>query len=158
MITPERAQYVEEVGVFFEGQGLPRMAGRVLGFLMTAEPPLQPTGALIDALSASKGAISLTTRMLVDLGLIERVGVPGDRRDHYRVRADAWVRLLARNAVMASAMRELAERGLAVTPDTPAACTQLEEMRDLFAFIEREYPALLERWQREREEPRNTRS
>lgn len=150
MNAATRTRYIEDVGVFFEGQGLPRMAGRVLGFLMTAEAAPQPTSALIEALTASKGAISVTARQLVDLGLIERVGVPGDRRDFYRVRDDAWVRLLMRNALVAAEMRALAERGLAVTKGAVEAQERLEEMRDVFAFIEREYPALLERWRLER--------
>ena len=51
-------QFAEEVGIVFEQTGLPRMAGRILGWLLIAEPPHQSTEQLINALMASKGSIS----------------------------------------------------------------------------------------------------
>ena len=56
-------QFVEEVGIVFEQTGLPRMAGRILGWLLIAEPPHQSTEQLINALMASKGSISSMTRL-----------------------------------------------------------------------------------------------
>ncbi len=34
-----KKEHIERVGVFFEKSGFPRMVGRVLGFLLIAEPP-----------------------------------------------------------------------------------------------------------------------
>ena len=43
------------------------------------------------------------------------------------------------------------ERGLELTEDKAHANRQwLEEMRDMYVFFEREFPALLERWEQER--------
>ncbi|MFC1955614.1 hypothetical protein ACFLWZ_03670 [Chloroflexota bacterium] len=47
--------------------------------------------------------------------------------------------------------RQLAERGLALLGNkAPLAHKHLEEMRDVYIFLEREFPALLERWEQER--------
>jgi hypothetical protein len=52
-------------------------------------------------------------------------------------------------------VRKLAEDGLRVLSGTPPARqARLTELRDLYSFMERETPALLERWQRERDSKR----
>ncbi len=47
-------------------------------------------GELVDRLQASTGAISSAVKMLTSVGLVERVPAPASRRDHYRLRDDAW--------------------------------------------------------------------
>lgn len=68
--------FAEDVGLVFENIGLPRMAGRVLGWLLVCDPPHQSMLELVEALSASKASISNTTRMLIEIGLIERISLP----------------------------------------------------------------------------------
>jgi len=68
----EVKRFVEEVGISFEDMSLPRMAGRILGWLFISDPPYQSIGELAEALMASKGSISTMTRLLTQLNLIER--------------------------------------------------------------------------------------
>ncbi len=146
----ERQHFVEEIGLLFERSGTPRMAGRILGWLLIADPPHQSTDQLIAALSASKGSVSMMTRLLIQIGLIERIALPGQRRDYFRVRPNAWARLLREQSGMLTVMRETAERGLALLADETAEHRRrLEEMRDFYAFFEREFPGLLARWEAE---------
>ena len=42
----EEQRFVEEVGIVFEQTGLPRMAGRILGWLLISDPPHQSTDQL----------------------------------------------------------------------------------------------------------------
>jgi hypothetical protein len=50
-------------------------------------------------------------------------------------------------------MKQLMERGLVLLGDKPLSTRQwLEETRDMYAFFEREFPVLLERWEQERKE------
>ena len=51
-------------------------------------------GELADRLQASSGAISGAIKMLTSVGLVERVPAPASRRDHYRLRDNAWAVLL----------------------------------------------------------------
>ena len=49
--------------------------------------------------------------------------------------------------------RQLADRGLELLEGKSAELKQrLQEAREMYAFFEEEYPALLERWERERKE------
>ncbi len=70
--------------------GLQRMTARVLAALLFTEQPTLTMGELAEQLRASPGAISAATKMLTSVGLAERVPAPGSRRDHYRLRDDAW--------------------------------------------------------------------
>ena len=148
----ERLGYVEEFGLSFEGFGLPRMVGRVLGALMVSEARELSAEELAELLSASRGSISTATRSLVQMGLVQRFSRTGERRDYFRVKPGAWQGLMRREMESLGSFRKMAERGLALMEGDPEARRSLEEMRDLYAFWERELPALLERFEAEQEE------
>ncbi len=146
-------QFAEEVGIVFEQTGMPRMAGRILGWLLISDPPHQSTEQITKALIASKGSISTMTRLLIQNGLIERLSLPGVRHDYFRLRSDAWQHMIGRGLTEEIKMvRQLAERGLELLGDkTPVTKNWLEEMRDVYTFLEHEFPTLLERWEKERQ-------
>jgi len=150
----EERQFAEEVGIVFEQTGMPRMAGRILGWLLISDPPHQSTGQLASALLASKGSISTMTRLLIQLGLIERLSLPGVRRDYFRLRSDAWQHMIGRGLTDEIKMvRQLAGRGLVLLGEkTPVTRKWLQEMLDVYTFLEREFPALMERWEKEHQE------
>ncbi len=152
----EEKRFIEDVGLVFEKSGLPRMAGRIFGWLLISDPPHQSTGELAEALLASKGSISTMTRLLIRVSLIERFSLPGVRRDYFRIRLGASHQLLKDSLAQTTAFRQLMERGLELTEGkTPLTRQGLEEMRDMYSFFEREFPALMERWEHEREERRS---
>ena len=142
--------FTEEVGIFFEQTGLPRMAGRILGWLMIADPPHQTTSDLVKVLLASKGSISTTTRLLIRIGLIERLSLPGHRRDYFRIKPGASRQMLKDSLDQTTAFRKIIERGLELTEYKTRVNRQwLKEMHSTYAFFERELPALFERWEQE---------
>jgi DNA-binding transcriptional regulator GbsR (MarR family) len=147
----EEQKFVEEVGIVLEQTGLPRMAGRILGRLLISDPPHQSMKQLVTDLMASKGSVSTMTRLLIQIGLVERLSLPGVRGDYFRLRPDAWQHMIRRGLEDEIRMvRQLAERGLELLADkTPLARKWLEEMRDVYAFLEREFPTLLQRWEEE---------
>ena len=149
----EEQHFVEEVGLFIERMGLPRMAGRVLGKLLISVPPHQSTGELAESLLASKGSISTMTRLLIQGGLIERMSLPGERRDYFRIKPNAWFQMTLQDNLRLIALRDHANRGLGLlSGQGPELRERLEELLDLCAFYERELPGLLERWERQRRE------
>jgi DNA-binding transcriptional regulator GbsR (MarR family) len=81
--TDAELHYVEEFGLFWEQMGLPRMTGRILGWLLICDPPEQTMTDLTEVLQASKSSISTGTRMLIQFGFIERISLPGERKDYY---------------------------------------------------------------------------
>ncbi|MBN2887673.1 MAG: MarR family transcriptional regulator, partial [Chromatiaceae bacterium] len=49
---------------------------------------------LAERLKVSRGSISTNARILRQLGFIERIGLPGDRQDYYRLSDEPYARLL----------------------------------------------------------------
>jgi DNA-binding transcriptional regulator GbsR (MarR family) len=152
-VTAAELHYVEEVALGMERQGLFRMAGRVLGWLLICDPPEQTSGQIAEVLQASKGSMSAALKFLVPSGLVERISRPGDRRNYYRCRPGAWPDLARDQSRQYDEFRKLALRGLELLADAPAARRErLQGMHDLYAWLEREMPALWERWRREHQE------
>ncbi len=144
----KQQNFVEEAGLSFEMVGLPRMAGRIFGWLLISNPPHQSPAELVEVLQASKGSISTMTRLLAQIGLIERISLPGQRRDYFRIRPNAWSQLTRQRLIQITAFRRLAEQGLSlIQAEDPALLKRLEEMRDMHAFLEQEMPQMLERWE-----------
>jgi DNA-binding transcriptional regulator GbsR (MarR family) len=151
--TAPELHYVEEVALGFERQGLFRMAGRVIGWLLICDPPEQTFGQIAEVLQASKGSISAAMKFLVPTGIVERISRPGDRRDYYRCRPGAWAELARDQARQYDDLRKLAQRGLELLADAPADRRErLQGMHDLYAWLEREMPALWERWREHQEQ------
>jgi DNA-binding MarR family transcriptional regulator len=139
----------EQLALALTDLGLQRMTARVLATLLFTESPAMTMAELGDQLQASSGAISGALKMLTSVGLAERVPVPGSRRDHYRLRDDAWAVLFTGQNVTISAMQAAADTGIAATPPDSLARQRLTQMRDFYAFLLAEIPALLERWRRQ---------
>ena len=147
----EKKHFVEDVGLLFEEGGMPRMAGRIVGWLLISNPPYQSLPELAQILQASNASISTMTRLLIQMGLIDRVALPGHRRDHYRIKPGAFESLFEHNLQEIKAGMQLVERGLdLVTNQPPEMKQRLKEVRDLYTFFDREYPVLLERWEKEK--------
>lgn len=143
----DEREFVEEAGLVFEQRGMPRMAGRIIGWLLICDPPQQTMQDLTEALQTSKSSISTATRLLIQFGFIQRVSRPGERRDYYRMDADFWARAFENGVQQFVNFRQLAEKGLALLAgETPERKARLEDMYDTSLFMEQEYPALLERW------------
>lgn len=150
-IQTEEKRFVEDVGLLFERTGMPRMAGRILGRLLISYPPHQSTDELSEALMASKGSISTMTRLLIQFGFIERLTLPGIRHDYFRIRPGAWHHMMKQTTEEIKLARELTERGVRLAAGKSDLTRQwLEEMRDMYAFFEKEWPSLLERWEQVR--------
>jgi len=142
--------YIEEFGLFFEQFGLPRTAGRMLGWLLVCDPPHQTMDELTEVLQVSKSSVSTTSRMLIQSGLVEKVSFPGERKDFYRISDDAWIQAWVVRVKQTVAVRQLAERGLDLLSDeTLKRRARLQTMHDLYEFLEEELPKLTERWLKE---------
>ncbi|WP_184442614.1 MarR family transcriptional regulator [Mycobacterium sp. AZCC_0083] len=136
----------EQLALVLSDHGLQRMTARVLATLLFTEQPSMTMGELVEQLAASSGAISGAIKMLTSVGLAERVPVPASRRDHYRLRDNAWALLYTNQNAVLAPMLAAAEAGIATTGHDSAAGRRLTEMRDFYAFLLAEIPALLDRW------------
>jgi len=142
----EEKHFVEDISLYFEQMGLPRTAGRVLGVLLVSDPPAQSLTDLCARLDASKSSVSTTTRLLVEMGLIERAPSPVPRQVYFQFKPGAWLVFVRQHLRLWASLHQLAERGLDLLQDQePALRGRLQEAHDMFSLIEEELPGLLQR-------------
>jgi DNA-binding transcriptional regulator GbsR (MarR family) len=142
--TLEAKHFIEDIGLFFEQMGMPRMAARILGVLLIADPPAQSITDIAAMLMASKSSVSTMARLLVEDGLIERVAAPVPRRDYYRFKPGGWILYMRRWLGLMSELHRITERGLLLLADKPPELQQrLQEAHDLFSLVEERFPAII---------------
>jgi DNA-binding transcriptional regulator GbsR (MarR family) len=147
----EQKHFIEDISLYFEQMGLPRMAGRVLGVLLVSNPPEQSLNDLCEVLQSSKSSISTTTRLLTEMGLIERVPSSKPREVAFRFKVGGWVVFMRMRLRLMASLHQIAEQGLELLKDEPPALRErLQEAHDMFSQIEQELPALLRRIEDER--------
>lgn len=151
-MADELASYIEEVALFYETGGLPRIAGRILGLLLVCDPPHRSAGELATELKASRGSVSTMTRMLLSMALIKRVAIPGERATRFALTDDGFEQAFENGMKNLAAFRPLAERGLALLErEGPERGQRLRDLCELYSFWEAELPKLLAKWRKERD-------
>jgi DNA-binding transcriptional regulator GbsR (MarR family) len=125
-IRSTRKDFVERFAVAKEADGLPRIAGRIFGLLLTAERDLS-LDEIATELGASKGSASVNTRLLEQSGFIERVSRPGDRRDYYSISPDMFERTMAERLARWHRLHDIVIYGITASDLSPAVRTRLRE-------------------------------
>jgi len=82
-----RERFIEQMGIVAQGDGLPRIAGRMMGLMIFDGRPYS-FSELATELQVSRGSVSTNARILEQMGILERTAVPGERQDYFQL-ADA---------------------------------------------------------------------
>jgi hypothetical protein len=138
--------FVERMAMAFADVGFPRMAGRVLFTVMSADEPL--TAAEIgERLGVSAAAVSGAVRYLTQFGMLVREPVKGSRRDRYRMPDNPWYEATITKTGLYKNFIDIANGGVnaLLGRDTPAG-ERVAEMRDFFLFVQGELDTMGERW------------
>ena len=145
----DRREAAERLALALVAVGMQRMAARALAAFLFSDEESLTAGDLADELGVSAGSVSGAIRMLAQMGLIERSFVAGSRREHFRMRENAWTTVYSRQHSMVDDVLSVAEKGIdAVGPGL--AHDRLVYMRDFYTFLLNEVPALVERFEQQR--------
>lgn len=126
-----REQFIERLGLFTEQDGFPRIAGRIFGLLLLA-PDAYSLDEIADRLGVSKASVSTDARRLDQLGIIERVSRPGDRRDYYSVTPALHERFMEMRLQRLRRFIAILEEGRDVPGQEPQVRERIEDFIDLF--------------------------
>jgi DNA-binding transcriptional regulator GbsR (MarR family) len=138
--------FIEDIALFCEQMGLPRMAGRVLGVLLISDPPAQSLNDICDSLQASKSSVSTMARLLVGEGLIEPAPCQVARRDYFRFKKGGWLEFMRRRMETMAGLHGIADRGLNLLEGKDESLKErLEEAHAVFEFVDTEFRGWLER-------------
>ena len=122
-----------------------------MGVLLISDPPEQSLNDLCEVLQSSKSALSTNTRLLTEMGLIDRVPSSRPREVAFRFKPGGWVVFMRMRLRLMASLHQIAEQGLELLKDEPPELLErLQEAHDMFSQIEEELPALLRRIEDER--------
>ncbi len=145
-IQPEELQFAESMGQLFEAVGVTRMAGRIWGYLLITEDPEVTAMELQERLGASAGSISMATRDLIRLGLVDRKWIPGERRDYFAMRPGAVLAFLRLQLDQLAAASDLAEAGIEQFGTSEDARPRLEAFNEVYHWYMSELVELHDRF------------
>ena len=139
--------FIERLGLAAETEGLPRIAGRMLAFLLV-EGRACRFDQLAEKLKVSRGSVSTNTRLLESFGYIRRVTIPGDRRDYFQINEDLGSRIL--EAAM-TRLRRMQTIILETLPgiDKPTR-KRLQNFADFYDFILPKAESTLRDWKNQK--------
>ncbi|HUU24560.1 MAG TPA: MarR family transcriptional regulator [Methyloceanibacter sp.] len=144
-------EFVERMGLITQADGLPRIAGRIMGLMIVHGGPFG-FAELADRLSVSRASISTNTRLLEDLGVIERTATPGDRQDYFRLSRQPYARMLRGIVERMHRAREVVERAQTALPqDMAGAQERLAELDAFYEALIDSFGNVIEAWDTKRQ-------
>lgn len=151
-LSPIEHDLIEEFGNLYEGYGLKRLQGLIVGLLVTQTEPVS-LDDMVEALGHSKGPISIAVRRLADIGLARKVNGPVNRRNYYTAHPDIFYNNFKFNMATVRKNRALAERFLARleqegAEDCGGTMAHLEHMHAFYQLMESFYQDFSQQWER----------
>ena len=149
-----KKEHIERVGVFFEKSGFPRMVGRVLGYLLIAEPPHKTFNEIQEYLQASKSSISTSLQFLLNQGLVGYFTLPGDRKRYFKLNVETWLEMMRKELCHFGVVSRMMRDCVKLRSNEHAQFNQaLGDIADFYAFFELETLQLLDRYVQQKEKP-----
>ncbi len=139
------------MGFFLEQFGWPRMAGRVLGWLLLSEEDEVSLDELAAQLGVSKASVSNAARQLEQIGALERAPRCGTRKAYYRLAGDIWERMLELEKKVSDGFVGFAAESRRELERHPGRDARLSEMEQIFSRYGEMLAGFIASWRKERE-------
>lgn len=144
MSKPPLADLTDAAIAFAVQSGFSKSAAKVFALLLLCNPMEQSVRDIQKALNLSVGSVSEAVNMLIRVGLVDRVTVPGERRHFYVLQPHGFKQAIRQRAKTVSMAHELAEKGLFLQPSNKRLAT----MKDVYSLFESEMENILKRMDR----------
>ena|SRR5215207_5853382 len=88
-ITEARQQFISSWGAFGTHWGINRTMAQIHALLLVSPDPLTQE-EMMEELDISRGNTNMNIRELINWGLVERVLIPGERKEYFSAEKDMW--------------------------------------------------------------------
>ena len=140
------ADFVEQMGLILQTEGMPRIAGHIMGLMIMQEGPFS-LSELAERLKVSRASISTNTRLLEDLEVIDRFVKPGDRQVYFRLSPQPYARMLRGIVRRKRRARDVVESTQDALPEGMTdAHARLQELNDFFEVLIDTFGELIDTW------------
>lgn len=103
-LAEAKAKFIADWGRFGTNWGINRTMAQIHALLLVSPDPLSAEDVM-DQLAISRGNANMNLRDLIDWGLVQKVIVPGERKEFFTAEKDIWK--VARQIVKERKKREL---------------------------------------------------
>jgi DNA-binding transcriptional regulator GbsR (MarR family) len=84
-----KLEFIQSWGILGSQWGINRTMAQVHALLLVSSKPLS-TDEIMEELSISRGNANMNIRELIDWNLVDKVIVPGDRKEYFSAEKDIW--------------------------------------------------------------------
>lgn len=128
-------EWVERVAMYLARDGVPPIAGRVLGWLMICDPPEQNAAQISAAIGTSRASLTSNLRLLSSMGFLTWRTRPGERTVYYRMAEEAWSAVVRQQIAGIASFLDITREGLdMVGPDDDRA-KRIRQAHDTFEWM-----------------------
>ena len=150
-MTPSfKKEFIQDFGEAYKRFGLPTLMGRIVGLLLYMNDPVT-LDEISKQLNVSKGPVSQVMHRLRDHRLIQRIWIPGDRKDYYQVEEDIFGNAFRNQAALMKRNLDLAQKYKArldsvERENEKAFRERIEEMRRFYDLMQKHFNIFLDEW------------
>jgi DNA-binding transcriptional regulator GbsR (MarR family) len=142
---PAIERFIEDIGRFYEENGIPRIGARIMALLIVSEEPLSAE-RIADRLKVARSSISANMKLILAKGSAEPVTYGGDRLTYYRFSWDTWQQVLRTQMNSFGRVKEITHRALLEIPADYPTRGRIEEYETWVDFFVSQYKGILENW------------
>jgi DNA-binding transcriptional regulator GbsR (MarR family) len=88
-LAEAKAQFISSWGAFGTHWGINRTMAQIHALLLVSPSPITQD-EIMEQLNISRGNVNMNTRELIDWGLVDRVLLPGERKEFFIAEKDIW--------------------------------------------------------------------
>jgi len=88
-LTEARQQFISSWGAFGTHWGINRTMAQIHALLLLSPDPITQDD-IMEELNVSRGNVNVNIRELINWGLVERVLLPGERKEYFSAEKDIW--------------------------------------------------------------------
>jgi DNA-binding transcriptional regulator GbsR (MarR family) len=88
-LTEAKQQFISSWGAFGTHWGINRTMAQIHALLLISPDPLTQDN-IMEELNISRGNTNMNIRELINWGLVERVILPGERKEYFSAEKDIW--------------------------------------------------------------------
>jgi DNA-binding transcriptional regulator GbsR (MarR family) len=88
-LTEAKAQFISSWGAFGTHWGINRTMAQIHALLLVSAKPLTQDDVM-EELDISRGNVNMNMRDLISWGLVDRVLLPGERKEYFTAEKDIW--------------------------------------------------------------------
>ena len=88
-LADAKSQFIASWGAFGTHWGINRTMAQIHALLLVSAEPITQDDIMAQ-LNISRGNVNMNIRELIDWGLVDRILLPGERKEHFSAEKDIW--------------------------------------------------------------------